>query len=528
MPGDKSLYKQLKYQSLEYQREQYDEKNMVLEQFGEWIDAWSMYEDIFPDMEMLMPIIIIDEEEQKHVLKMTIEEAIDTCKGRNDVLMGGTSYFNEYVSKATANTLYAFIIDMDNVYSGTLLRALQHDWKTENGKPIPMPTYIVNSGTGLHLYFVLDRPLPCYKSQLANIDQLYRRLAVMETTKRVYLRQSVQWFGQDFRMAGGNGKNGWENTVFRVGKKWDVDQLGKAVGLENVHFLHEGEVKSKKVDKKKKDHKRKSKPRTGYYLDKAVYTTSVERCKNETHEGNRYMSMCALSVLAWKCKVPIEQLEEDLISLLPLYNNGAVRKVKNKEIYSAIKMYNERAINTPKVRSEDWLGWKFKGSDRNFRKQHDHLRTEYFTGEDGRKKVNPCAQNRELALQFLRENGKIEGRPKKKTIVEEWRKAHPDGKKADCIRETGLSKPTVYKWWDGGRDAQESEEKRRKPKIRPMTAKEKEDYDRMAEGAEQLRMEMPGLEPEGDAGEYVEVVAAARDDVALPADVLGVPPVVAQ
>ena len=44
-----------------------------------------------------------------------------------------------------------------------------------------------------------------------------------------------------------------------------------------------------------------------------------------------------------------------------------------------------------------------------------------------------------------------EGRPKgssqQKKQVEEWQKNHPDGKKADCIRDTGLSKPTVYRWW---------------------------------------------------------------------------------
>ena len=40
------------------------------------------------------------------------------------------------------------------------------------------------------------------------------------------------------------------------------------------------------------------------------------------------------------------------------------------------------------------------------------------------------------------------GRPDKEMIVCEWRHNHPDGKKADCIRDTGLSKPTVYKWWD--------------------------------------------------------------------------------
>jgi len=429
-----SELKLLEKQPIEIQKEQYDEKNAVLDQFGEWVDAWTLYEDIYPNMDMLMPVIIIDEEEQKHVLKMTVEEAIDRCKGHNDVLMGGASYFNEFVSKTTAKEIYAFIIDMDNVYSGTLIRALQHDWKTENGEEIPFPTYIVNSGTGLHLYFVLDRPLPCYKSQLGNIDQLYRRLAELETTKRVYLRKSVQWFGQDFRMAGGNGKKGWENTVFKVGDKWDVDELGRAVGLENVHFIHEGEAKPREKEKLQKDHKRKAKPRRGYYLNRAVYDSSLKRCREETFEGNRYTSMCALSVLAWKCKVPQDELEADLLDLLPVYNKRSDSKVKKKEIYSAMKMYNEKAIDTPKVRTEEWLGWKFKGSKRNGQKQAEHL-------EEAR------------AIRDIRSKRRGEawdahnGRKPKKEAVEEWRLAHPDGTKAECHRETGLSRPTIDKWW---------------------------------------------------------------------------------
>lgn len=40
-----------------------------------------------------------------------------------------------------------------------------------------------------------------------------------------------------------------------------------------------------------------------------------------------------------------------------------------------------------------------------------------------------------------------EGRPQRKDMVQEWRKNNPNGRKVDCIRDTGLSKPTVYKWW---------------------------------------------------------------------------------
>lgn len=47
-------------------------------------------------------------------------------------------------------------------------------------------------------------------------------------------------------------------------------------------------------------------------------------------------------------------------------------------------------------------------------------------------------------------NGRPKGSSKEKKIVEEWRKNHPDGTKAECIRATGLSKPTVYRWWSVG------------------------------------------------------------------------------
>ena len=39
------------------------------------------------------------------------------------------------------------------------------------------------------------------------------------------------------------------------------------------------------------------------------------------------------------------------------------------------------------------------------------------------------------------------GRPSAEQTVLEWQEKYPEGKKADCIRETGLSKKTVYRWW---------------------------------------------------------------------------------
>ena len=434
----------LQDESLEYIEEQFNEKNMVLAGYGEEVSAYTLYEDIFGDTDQTIPIVFIDDDEKKHIVPMTIDEAMEQCEGRNDVLMGGCTYFNNWISKKSAKDIYTFIIDMDNVYSGTLLNALRQNWNTASGEVLPMPTYIVNSGTGLHLYFVLKEPIPNYKTSTENLDKLYRALAVQQTTKRVYLHKQVQWFGQDFRMAGGLNKYNWKNTVFRVGEKWDIDELGKAVGLQDVHFVRYGE---KRTTAPKSQGKRKKQNRQGWRSDRAFYDYAVRTCQDKTKEGNRYTSMCALSVIAWKCNVSQEELEADLLALLPHYNKGATRQIKEKEIYSAMKMYNPKAMLTQRESLENWQGWEYNPIPRNGRKQAEHLHAEYWTNEKGRPEVNTCKQNRELALRFMRDNGEIKGRPKAEQIVRTWQEENPNGKKTDCIRETGLSKPTVYKWW---------------------------------------------------------------------------------
>ena len=40
------------------------------------------------------------------------------------------------------------------------------------------------------------------------------------------------------------------------------------------------------------------------------------------------------------------------------------------------------------------------------------------------------------------------GRPSAQQRVYDWRQQNPDGRPKECIAGTGLSKNTVYKWWD--------------------------------------------------------------------------------
>ena len=417
----------LQDESLEYIQEQFDEKNMVLGTFGEQVNPWTFYEDVFGDMSLTLPVVILDEDVGKRIRPMELDDAIDFSMSRNDVLLGGVAYFNNWISKKSAKEIYTFIVDMDNVYSGTLQYALQNDWKSANGEPFARPTYIVNSGTGLHLYFVLESPIPCYKRSLEDIDKVYRQLAIQQS-RRVYVNRQVQWFGQDFRMAGGQNKYGWDNAVFKIGDKWDIDDLASAVGVD-AHFVRQGEPREKMKPEQKKQQPRAV---TGWRTNPAFYYHTLEGCRDKTREGNRYTSLCALTVIAWKCGVPKEQLERDLLSLLPGYNKGAQRQIKENEVYSALKMYNEKAMLTQRKSLEHWQGWEFKPIKRNGRKRDEHLRRaravqaiDYPEGEWRNK----------------------DGRPSSKDKVLQFRNAHPDAKPKDCIEATGLSKNTVYKWW---------------------------------------------------------------------------------
>lgn len=410
---------------LEYIREQYDEKNEVLRQFGYQVSAVSLYEDVFLDLEIVVPVVILDEEQHKKIQPMAISDAIAFSRCRNDVLLGGCTYFNNWISKRSAKDIYAFIIDYDNAYSGVLLNALQHDWASANNEPFAKPTYIVNSGTGLHLYFVLKEPIQGYHRILENIDKLYRNLAVQQS-RRVYVHKQVQWFGQDFRMAGGLNKYDWENTVFKIGDKWDIDKLAKAVDLHDLEFIRNSEKRAATVKEKRKKHKKKKK---GWRSNRAFYDYSMRTCRDQTKEGNRYMSMCALTVIAWKCGVKLEELEQDLLSLLPVYNKGATRYIKEREVYSAMKMYNEKAIETQRQSLENWQGWEYKPAKRNGRKREIHLK---------------LARN-QLAL--LKELGEVSsGRYSKEDLVKDYIKEHPEESVTAISKALQISRTTVYKY----------------------------------------------------------------------------------
>ena len=426
----------LQDESLAVIREQFDRKADWLRSFGSEVPVEQLYAAIYGDLDLVLPVVILDEDNEErtqHILPMPLNLAILEAESRNDLLLGGTVYYNNFISKKTAHDIRAFIVDVDNVYEGVLGSMLQSNWVKFDGTPIPKPTYVVNSGTGLHLYYVLKEPLPHYRRQWQEIDQLYRTLAI-KNGERYFVRPQVQWFGQNFRMVGGLNKYGWTNVAYEIGEKWDVNELAQALGLDIT--LDGYDTKSQKAEEERVQQrlKRKHKSIRKSWAKPGLYTTSLENCRTKTKVGNRYMSFCGLAVCGWKAKIPLEQIEKDCYELLEIYNTK-YPIVKEREISNALRMYNEKALYVTRETLERFFGWQYDPIPRNGRKQYNHLHDE-FIFVDGKKKKNPCRDNRLLNA----------GAANKQQLVQDYAAAHPGESQRKIAAALGISPTTVNKW----------------------------------------------------------------------------------
>ena len=423
--------KLLKDYDLDYIREQYNEKHESLEEHGREVNAWAFYEDVFGSLDIVSPAI---DKKNNKCIRMPLGELIDYAVGQEDIFLSACTYFKDYYNAKGLMDVYAFVVDLDSCWSGGLDSVLRNGWQnTSKGNYHLPPTYIVNSGTGLHLYFVLKRPVPAFSKQMLEMKNLYRKMALHQSMRPfVGARPEVHWVGQTFRIPGSLSKQGMMVRAFKMdfGRKYDIQELAAAYGMD-YQFRYRGEREDyPEFEKRKREYA--GTKRKGWYTNRAFYDYCVRNIPDKTQQGHRYMTMCALSAIAFKCNVPEWELKETLSSFLPDWNKGKAGsdRVERWEVKAAMKMYNERAYEMRRAVIEEYFGWDFKPIKRNGRKQKVHL-------------------ERARAVQKIDyPNNEWAGRSSAEKKVQEWRAVHPDGKKADCIRETGLSKPTVYKWWN--------------------------------------------------------------------------------
>lgn len=387
-----------------------------------------------------------------------LEMIKELLKSENFVLLSPISYVGK--SRATENTrlMYAFALEIDNLKvdkdgNAVGLKDLLHQMR-EN--ILPQANYIVTSGNGVHLYFLLDTPIRLFENVRQSLTR-YKKFITRQFWNSYITFDSdddkIQYESafQGFRLVGGVTKNGERTHVFRLSSHpITIEYLNEFVYQEKnipdpkIEICYESNLTLKEAAEKYPEWYQKriiEKQKKGSWIvKKDLYKWWFNRIKKEIKVGHRYHALMLLSIYAIKCGISYEELEKDCFSLLKPYDSlseSEENRFEASDVMSALQVFQDKNYITFPINSIEKLsGLRIEKNKRNGRKQKQHL----F-----------LARRRKEDLKFLGE--KInEGRPKgsgeKKDIICEWRVRNPYKKKSECIKGTSLSKPTVYKWWN--------------------------------------------------------------------------------
>lgn len=386
----------------------------------------------------------------RHTVTDDLDKIDDIISRDNFCLMSPISYVGKSRISDNARLLYALTIDLDGVIikngdNPFGLRTLFH--QIENINRIPLPTYIVSSGTGLHLYYVFEKPIMLFPNVVKKLQKYKRELTrIIWQGHITKFDDNVQYESlfQGFRVVGTITKKGERARAFKTGRRVNMEYMNQFVDDEFKadDFLYKSSLSLEKAKEEYPDWYEKriinKKPKGTWVCKRDLYDWWKRKIISEAKTGHRYYCLMMLAVYARKSGISQKELENDSFNLMSLLDRLPADKDNpfiEKDVIDALQAYDDKYITYP-ISSISYLtDIHIQKNKRNYRKQKDHISL-----------MNTMKKFKKQLGEEIKE-----GRPKgttKEQIIKEYRKNNPTSRKCDCIRDTGLSKPTVYKWWD--------------------------------------------------------------------------------
>ncbi len=356
------------------------------------------------------------------------------------------SYVGKRRVDKNARYLYALALEVDNIRADGGIDELFYTWERKN-QARPKPTYIVCSGNGVHLYFIFERPIPLYANIFERLKEVKKWLTPKywtANTTTMHGAKDIQWEGlsQPFRCVGSRTKGSSYTMAFEVGDKVTIEYLNRFLPDEvKINEVYKSKLPLAKAKKLYPEWYRRrieeGQDRGHWHRYPPIYYNWIRKIYDGAEDGHRYNCLENLCSLAVQCQIPPEQVENDCREIAA-YLETLTRREDNHfgeyDVICALQTYHEASEQAYRRRIEyisNKTGIELTPNKRNGRRQNIHIK--YMNNQRAFKvEQGECS------------NG---GRPDKETVVRQWCEAHPHGRKADCIRDTGLSKPTVYRWW---------------------------------------------------------------------------------
>lgn len=383
------------------------------------------------------------------------------------------TYFGKQRSAKNARFLHAFTVDLDGVGVQELKNLLKQVRNGRSAEPrarfasLPQPSAIVNSGTGLHLYYFLDTPVPLKPGIVPFLQELKRALTNIvwiDSTSTLGERQ-YQGIYQGFRMVGTttklNGvledsklKDKYEVTAFMYepdGEPWTVslDYLVAYTGvrgdketMKELEYIREHGVQTPLATAQKlwPDWYQRivieGQEKGRWECSRSVYDWWLGKIRAEASIHHRYWCVQSLAAYADKAGVPYEELEEDAFSLVDIFDrltDSPDNHFTEADVLAALDSYGDGRSHRYSI---DGISRRtaidIEKNKRNGRSQEQHLKIARFA--------------RDLNYGDGKRWDDGNGRKPKADMVRSYAADHPDKNHSEIARELGVSRPTVIKW----------------------------------------------------------------------------------
>lgn len=420
--------------------------------------------------------VVVGDATSEDDIKVCGWDSLEELMGRYKfVVTTPATYVGRRRFKSNARYLYALAFDLDEVGVPEMSEVIHQ----QTIGMTPQANIIVNSGDGIHLYYILSKPMPLYPKvyeTLTAIKKALTRLIWNKASSRTGEDNQVQIqpIIQPFRVPGSRTKHGdivtaWHNAdaplhtieeLNRFASKPTLKYLNSGVSQEQAQALDKGAYSTNRLTKARAKElypdwyqKRivEGAPRKTWHVHRGLYEWWLHMLwtNEKVAVGHRYHCIMFLAVYAKKCNVPFDILKRDALELVPrmeALTGNTGRHFSVQDALDALKAYKESSETFPRQLIEDRSGLRIEPNKRNGRPQDLHLKL-----ARGSRDILQEAKGRK----DWREGN---GRPKGSIVlaedspqyakVQEWRDRNPNStNKSRCARETGLSRPTVRKWW---------------------------------------------------------------------------------
>lgn len=373
---------------------------------------------------------------------------IEFVEENPQALCSGLSYRGRTNRIQHAQHMNALIFDIDGVGVSELDTLMYRFGKDSNIlRALPVPTFVVVSGSGVHVYYVFKEPVDLFPNIKIQLKKLKYALTFnMWDYKSTSTEKEIQYqsINQGFRMVGSLNNKHENVTVraFNTGKKTTLQELNKYVKEQDRVDINKRFKPSKMTRKQAKDKfpewyqrvvieknrnqkKWDIKGKQGYALYE-WWRRNVTYIKG----GHRYFYLMCMSIYACKCDVPYRKLKKDMHKDLEILKEiDHSNDIDENDVQSALEAYDKAYYNFTIADIEKLTDIRINRNKRNYRPQAMHLK--------GARAVRDA---------FHENWRKGNGRPKKEELVKDYIAENPGLSVTQIAKELKISRPTIYKY----------------------------------------------------------------------------------